>query len=221
MSAVPVVTPDTRRARPSTNGRRLRLVPRPRKRMARMPFLLVLIALVGVGMVGLLLLNTSLQNQAFEATELRRQAAEMRYAEGELEQLVTEAGSSGELIRKASEMGLRPNRGVAFVQLPHGTVTGDAKADDGLFLPSAISKDDEQLAQERAERAAKRATERRLQEQKVLAGNRQRILDDRAKRQAEAQAAQAQAQPGAAAGQPGGAAQRADAAQPTTAPGAR
>ena len=52
----------------------LRAVPRPRPRLARMPFVLVLIGIVGLGMTGLLMLNTTLQNQAFQVGTLNRQA---------------------------------------------------------------------------------------------------------------------------------------------------
>lgn len=183
MSAQPVLAPATRPTRDPGEERArriLRLVPPPRPRLARMPFLIVLVGLVGVGMVGLLLLNTGLQNQAFQASELRRQAAEMSYQEGELVQLVIEAGSTRELTRKATELGMRPSRGVAFVELPDGRVSGNPVDEDGLFLPSALSRSPEQLAQERAERAAKRAQERRTSEQRVLLDKRQRILDARA-----------------------------------------
>lgn len=185
MSALPVITPATHQpdtSRPDRSGagrRRLRLVPRPRARMARLPFLTVLIGLVGAGMVGLLLLNTSLQNQAFEATQLRRQAAEMSYAEGELEQLLTEAQSARELGRRATALGMRPNRDVAFVALPDGTISGDPRASDGRYLPSALTRSPEEIAQERRDRAAQRADARRAEEQRVLDQHRQRIIDAR------------------------------------------
>ncbi|WP_432559190.1 hypothetical protein [Granulicoccus sp. GXG6511] len=189
MSALPVATPDAprhkpqpERSRPGRNGqRRLRLVPQPRPRMARLPFLTLLIALVGAGMVGLLLLNTSLQNQAFKASELRRTAAEMAYSVGELEQLLTEAESTRELSRRATALGMRPNRDIAFVQVPDGLVSGEPRASDGLYLPSALTKSPEELAKERAERALKRADERRTLEQGILDEHRARILDARAK----------------------------------------
>jgi hypothetical protein len=192
MSAQPVLVPSTR---PTVEeGRRtLRLVPSPRPQMSRVPFLLVLIGLVGFGMVGLLLLNTGLQNQAFAASQLRQQAAQISYQEGELAQLVIEASSTRELTRKATELGMRPNRGIAFVQVPDGRISGDPAPEDGMFLPSALSKSPEELAKERADRALKRAHERRMAEQKVLLTHRQRLLDARAAERAAAERAAAQA----------------------------
>lgn len=177
--------------------------------MARLPFLSVLIALVGAGMVGLLLLNTALQTQAFQASQLRRQAAEMSYAEGELQQLVTEAGSARELSRRATALGMRPNRDIAFVQLGTGQISGEPKASDGLYLPSALTRSPEEIAKDKADKAVKRAEERRAQEQQVLESRRQRIVDARSReleerrRAAEAaqQAQQQQGQQPPAAGQ--------------------
>ena len=195
MSAQPLLVPPSRPAissRPTTRQRILRLVPPPRARMSRVPFLLILVGLVGVGMVGLLLLNTGLQNQAFAASQLRQQAAQISYEEGELTQLVIEAGSTRELTRRATEQGMRPNRGVAFVELPDGRITGDPTPEDGMFLPSALSKSAEDLAKERADRALKRAHDRRMAEQKVLLAHRQPILDARAAEKAAAQQAEAE-----------------------------
>lgn len=177
MSSLPGVTLEPQQ--PNEPRQRLRVVPRPRTRMARLPFLTVLIALVGAGMIGLLLLNTALQNQAFEASQLRRQAAEMSYAEGELQQLVIEAGSARELSRRATALGMRPNRDIAFVQLETGAISGDAKPSDGLYLPSALTRSPREIAKDKAEKAVQRAEERRAREHKILEGHRQRILDAR------------------------------------------
>lgn len=193
MSAQPVVTPAVRRppARPARGPRgRLSLVPPPQPRLGRTPFVVLLIGLVGLGMFGLLLLNTHLQNQEFKASELRREAAELAYARGELEQLVIEAGSTRELTRRATELGMRPNRGVAFVSVPDGIVSGDPGPSDGSYLPSALTKSPEQLAKERADRALTRAEERRNQEERVLQAHRQRLVDARvAEMEAEERAA--------------------------------
>ena len=65
------------------------------ERMARIPFITVLIAIFGVGMVGLLVVNTSLQNQAFESRALNRQAAQLVYAEAELQSQLNQVRSPG------------------------------------------------------------------------------------------------------------------------------
>lgn len=185
MSAQPVLAPSPRPTR-EERRRSLRLVPPPKPRLSRASFLMLLIGLVGIGMVGLLLLNTALQNQAFAASQLRQQAAQSSYKQGELTQLVIEAGSTRELTRKATELGMRPNQGIGFVELPDGRISGDPTEADGDFLLSALSKSAEQVAQERSEQALKRAHERRMEEQRVLLAHRQRLIDARTPREAAA-----------------------------------
>jgi hypothetical protein len=68
-----------------TQRARLRPVSTPTQRLARFPFLLVLIGSFGLGMAGLLMLNTTLQNQAFQARSLNRQATELAYVQADLE----------------------------------------------------------------------------------------------------------------------------------------
>src|SRR5690242_1501588 len=78
-------------------GSRLRAVAPPPPRMARLPFLLVMIGVFGLGMAGLLMLNTTLQNQAFQARALDRQATELTYAQAALEDQLDVAAAPVEL----------------------------------------------------------------------------------------------------------------------------
>ena len=128
MSALWAPSPDAADAggRPRALRRRpgLKVVPRPPARMARIPFIAVLIALFGVGMAGLLMLNTTLQNQAFEARGLSRQANELVYGQAELESAISRRSAPQELARRASALGMRPNPHPAFVVVPSGKVIG-------------------------------------------------------------------------------------------------
>ncbi|GAA2101024.1 hypothetical protein GCM10009841_16400 [Microlunatus panaciterrae] len=135
---------------------RLRPVPTLAPRMARTPFVLVLIGLFGIGMAGLLMLNTSLQNQAFEARALNRQATELAYTEATLSRQVADLRAPQELALKASQMGMRPNPEPAFLVLPEGKLVGKPKRVDGNEVPSLIVKTPEQLAAEAAAAEAKR-----------------------------------------------------------------
>ena len=134
--------------------RPLRAVARPASRLARFPFLLVLIGLFGIGMVGLLMLNTTLQSQAFESRTLNRQATELAYTQADLENQLAALAAPQELARRASELGMRPNPFPAFLVLPSGKVVGEAIPVNGHEVPGLIVKTPAQLA---AEEAAKRA----------------------------------------------------------------
>ena len=137
-----------------TTGRPLRAVAPPPARLARFPFLLVLIGIFGVGMAGLLMLNTTLQSQAFESRTLNRRATELAYAQADLENQLDALAAPQELARRASELGMRPNPFPAFLMLPSGKVVGKPIPVGGHEVPALIVKTPAQLA---AEEAAKRA----------------------------------------------------------------
>ncbi len=178
--------------------------------MARIPFIAVLIAVFGVGMAGLLMLNTSLQNQAFEGRTLNRQANELVYSQAELESEISRRASPQELARRASALGMRPNPHPVFVVVPSGKVIGDPKRVTGHEVPSLVVKTPQEVAAARAAAEAKRkaaaveAAARARAEQLAAA---RRTADQTAAAQARA------AQPGAA--QPSAA--QPSAAQPSAA----
>ncbi len=151
------VRPDEQVVRPA-----LRPLATPGRRMARLPFLIVLIAAFGLGMAGLLLLNTTLQNQEFEARRLSSQASQLTYVQDDLQSQLQTVSSPASLAQKAYTQGLRPNVHAAFLVLPAGTVKGDAKATKGTEMRFLQPGTGEQLtaaraAAEAAERAAKAA----------------------------------------------------------------
>jgi len=167
---------------------RLRSVPPPAARLARFPFLLVMIGIFGLGMAGLLMLNTTLQNQAFEARTLDRQATELAYTQADLENQLTVLAAPQELARRASLIGMRPNPYPALLVLPGGKVLGKASPVTGKEVPSLIVKTDDEIAAEKAtaEAKAKAAALQKAAEEKAKA--------EEAKRQAAADAAEQKAE---------------------------
>ena len=137
-----------------TTGRPLRAVAQPAAQLARFPFLLVLIGVFGLGMAGLLMLNTTLQSQAFQSRTLNRQATELAYAQADLENQLDALAAPQELARRASALGMRPNQFTAFLVLPSGKVVGKPTPVSGDEVPALIVKTPAQLA---AEQAAERA----------------------------------------------------------------
>jgi hypothetical protein len=143
-------------APPAKTRPRLRPVADPKPRLARVPFLLVVIGLFGLGMAGLLMLNTTLQNQTFEARALNRQVTELAYVQADLEQRLDSYGTPGELARRASALGMRPNPQPAFLVLPEGQIVGEPKPVSGQEQPVFVVKTPEEVAAEQeAARAAK------------------------------------------------------------------
>ncbi len=153
---------------------RLRSVPSPAPPLARFPFLLVLMAVFGLGMAGLLMLNTTLQNQAFQARTLNRQATELAYTQADLENQLAISSAPQELARRASELGLRPNPYPALLVLPGGKILGKATPVSGreveslvVYTPAELSA--QQAAAEAAKKAAaeKKAAEKKAAEKKA------------------------------------------------------
>jgi hypothetical protein len=132
----------------------LHAVAEPARRLARFPFLLVLIGIFGIGMAGLLMLNTTLQSQAFESRTLNRQATELAYTQANLENHLAVLAAPQALAGRASQLGMRPNPFPAFLKLPSGKVVGRAIPVQGSEVPVLIVKTPGQVA---AEQAAKRA----------------------------------------------------------------
>ena len=100
-------------ARTGSRGRRLAaaeplrtVVPQPRPRPARAPFVLLVLGLLLAGMVGLLLLNTALAEGSFVVHELKQRATVLADDEATLEQEVAVAASPAELAARAEELGM-------------------------------------------------------------------------------------------------------------------
>ena len=144
----------SRREEIRTIRRPLRAVAKPAPRLARFPYLLVLIGIFGIGMAGLLMLNTTLQGQAFQSRTLNRQATELAYAQADLENHLNALAAPQELARRASALGMRPNPYPAFLVLPGGKVVGEPTPVRGDEVPAFIVKTPAEIA---AEQAAKRA----------------------------------------------------------------
>jgi flagellar biosynthesis GTPase FlhF len=156
MSAVWAPVPDGPDQRAASRGpSRLRAVQPPASRLSRAPFLLVLIGVFGLGMAGLLMLNTTLQNQAFSSRALDRQATELAYAQADLENQIDLVSAPPELARRASALGMRPNPYPAFLEMPSGTVVGKAQPVRGSEVPSLVVRTPAEVAAAKAAAEAK------------------------------------------------------------------
>ena len=177
MSATPLpveTSPDHSGAQPGSGRPRLGLVPPTNARLGNRAFVIFLAGLLVAGVIGLLLLNTFLQTQAIDSDKLRQQAAAMSYREGELTTQVTEASSTGELTRKASKMGMRPNDNIAYIDVRTGEITGKAEPADGKARPSSVVLTEEEEAATSQTAAEDYAESRRTEAQEALAAARER-----------------------------------------------
>jgi hypothetical protein len=132
-------------------------------RLGRVPFVLALIMILGIGMAGLLALNTSLQGQAFEARSLHQKANQLTYQQASLHTQVAELRSSDNLAARAFKLGMRPDPSPGFIRLSDGKVIRKAKTINGDVVPMIIKTPEQVTAERKAEEAKKNAEEAKRQ----------------------------------------------------------
>ncbi|HYJ67090.1 MAG TPA: hypothetical protein VEX15_05445 [Nocardioidaceae bacterium] len=104
---------------------RLAAVP-PRMANARSgPFVLLVSAMLVVGLVGLLLLNLSMQKGSFRLAALESEASHLQTREQSLDMKVDRLSSSDRLAAEAIDMGMVPNPNPVFLDLSDGSIIGD------------------------------------------------------------------------------------------------
>lgn len=112
-----------RQARPTSLP--LRLVAPVRSRASRAPFVVVVLTVLGAGLVGLILLSTVLQAQAFEIARLSTRADALGVQQQELRREVDRLQAPAALAERAIRLGMVPNANPAFLRPSDGEVIGD------------------------------------------------------------------------------------------------
>ena len=111
----PVTAPRTRPA-PRPAG------PRARSRAPRMPFILLLVGLLGGALVSLLVISTTLAQGSFRVTSLQEQNADLARQAQTLTNQVAQAGSPAMIAKEAELLGMRPNPHLGFIDLKSGKI---------------------------------------------------------------------------------------------------
>jgi hypothetical protein len=106
----------------------LRLVPQRRSSAAKAPFVVVVMALLGGGLLGLLLLNTLVAQGSFALHDLSAQGKALEQREQELGRQVQALQAPAVLANRASRLGMVPGGPPAFLRLPDGKVLGQPTA---------------------------------------------------------------------------------------------
>jgi cell division protein FtsB len=102
----------------------LRLVRPVRSRARRAPFVVVVLTVLGSGLVGLILMSTVLQAQAFESAKLDRQATELQTKQQAISREVERLQSPANVASRAIAIGLVPPASPAFLRLSDGKISG-------------------------------------------------------------------------------------------------
>lgn len=106
----------------------LRLVRPVRSRARKAPFVVVVLTVVSIGLVGLIIMSTVLQAQAFEASKLQREARSLATQQQALGRDIDRLQSPANVAREAIAIGMVPNANPAFLRLSDGKVLGKPEA---------------------------------------------------------------------------------------------
>lgn len=124
-------------AEAATVRARLALVPSSATSAPRTPFAVLLFALLVAGVVGLLMFNTHMQQNAFKASELSATAEAMKAEKQGLNMELQQLRDPQRVAQAARDLGMVLPSTPAFLRLSDGTVVGKAGAanpDEGLFV---------------------------------------------------------------------------------------
>ncbi|MFD5509817.1 hypothetical protein [Streptomyces sp. NPDC059761] len=97
----------------------------PSGQAARMPFVLLVVALLAGGLISLLLLNSALNQGSFQLSRLKKETTALTDEEQALQRDVDGYSAPDALQRRAHELGLVPGGSPVFIG-PDGKVTGTA-----------------------------------------------------------------------------------------------
>ena len=191
-----LLAPRTHPGRSADQPPKLRPVPDRRRQMAGVPFMFVLALVMALGMVGVLVLNTALQNQAFAVQERQREANELGYLLSDLEAEAAQTRSAASLAIRAQELGMKPNPYPVLLRLPDGSVVGTPTQVLGGEVPSVRYRTPEEAAaqleaRDRAEARAKAKAKAAAEAKKKAAAEAKKAEAE--KSAAERAAAQAEA----------------------------
>lgn len=103
----------------------LRLVPAPGRRAPRAAFVALVLGVLAVGLLGLLLLTTQMQQRAFTLFDLQNQVDTLNEQRQTLQTALAQKESPASLAESARLLGMVPNQSPAFLDLQTGTIRGE------------------------------------------------------------------------------------------------
>jgi hypothetical protein len=116
-----------------TTGRRtpgLRVAPPAPVRAPRAPFVALILVLVVGGVLGILLINTKINENAFRLDRLQKQQTALDLQQQQLQKQIAEHEAPGNLAAAARRLGMVDSGPPAFVRLPDGKVIGEPQSAD-------------------------------------------------------------------------------------------
>jgi len=119
----PAARPSNRAAQP---GRRLRVVTAPVSAHSRAGAVVACLAILAAGLVALLLINIDLGHGAYVMYSLQNQEKQLTDQQEALTEQIAGAQAPDQLAVRAQALGMVPAKGLSFLRLAKGGVTGAA-----------------------------------------------------------------------------------------------
>jgi hypothetical protein len=117
---------------------RLRVAPPPPVRVPRAPFAGLIVVLVVGGVLGILAVNTKINENAFRLERLQQQQHKLDVNEQELKKEIADQEAPGNLTANARKLGLVGSGDPAYMRLPDGKTIGIPHPAEGA--PSVTSQ---------------------------------------------------------------------------------
>ncbi|MBU8856174.1 MULTISPECIES: hypothetical protein [unclassified Micromonospora] len=117
---------------------RLRVAPPAPIRVPRAPFVALILVLVVGGVLGILAVNTKINENAFRLEKLQQQQAKLDVDEQELRKEIAKQKAPGNLTANAKRLGLVESEDPAYIRLPDGQTIGVPHPAQGA--PSVTSR---------------------------------------------------------------------------------
>lgn len=105
-----------------------------------MPFVLLVVGILGLGLVGLLLLSTQRAQASFRLADLHQQGAALQDQEQALQRLVEQDQDPATLAARATALGMVPDVTSGYLA-PNGTVVGPVQKGVPAPAPGAKAVD--------------------------------------------------------------------------------
>ncbi|MEV6816105.1 hypothetical protein [Micromonospora sp. NPDC051296] len=103
---------------------RLRVAPPPPVRVPRAPFAALVVLLVVGGVLGILAVNTKVNENAFRLNELQKQQADLDLQQQQLKRQIDDAEAPGNLTAQTIMLGLVESGDLGLIRLPDGKLIG-------------------------------------------------------------------------------------------------
>ncbi|MDG4827080.1 hypothetical protein O7635_34980 [Asanoa sp. WMMD1127] len=122
---------------PAAAGPRLKVAPPPPVTGPRVPFVALILVLVVGGVLGILVVNTKIAENAFRIERLKESGAALDLQQQELQREIAQAKAPGNLTAQARKLGMVGGGDPAYIRLQDGKVIGIPKP--GAGAPSVTS----------------------------------------------------------------------------------